>query len=572
MALTYLHTDPFEHLGRPRSREWLESHAVVWDETSGVLPTIILGVYRRMSTLGQATGYRQQSMIEDMTGVVLAKGPAFGVIIFDEGNRSGQVLAKRKVALAMIRALEQGDIDGIATPDAKRLSRDQYLGGGREIVLAVRQRKAMLMLGRGDVVNLRNYRERKQFERELRDASDEIGEIRQTMYSGWAARARWIAEGKVEPMFRGPAPYGYRHVDCLDEYGEVVRNRGVPRRTLAKFDEDAAGVARMIELFDQERSLNMVARILNREGYARRVHKGAYSKGWTGQRLRGLLLNPVYHGVWRAIREKSSDLWEDFDEADLQHPVPHLAYWTEQCARDWLAKFQPRVAHRIRIHPRPFVGLLVCAGCGGAMTAAGRHGYRCRRANQQGMGMVQGLCPVPQTLSAEQVAVQLRGLFAVNIREAAEAIVGEHQRQRAEAVRDPVADELTLLDQQESALLDLVVGGSMSPQVKQRYEWIQERRSLLFERQQRQQSVVRLSDDQVAQIAALQTAPEAIYDELEPNEQAELWRLLNVQVKIEHVGGRGINSRYQSSIVEGAESLSARSIWIVSSYLTGEAA
>jgi Recombinase len=562
-------SDPFAHLGRLRTRAWLEEHHVVWDESTGILPSVILGVYRRMSTLGQATGYRQQSMIDDMTGIVLAKGPAFGVIVFDEGNRSGQVLANRKVALAMIKALEHGDIDGIATPDAKRLSRDQYLGGGREIVLAVRQRKAMLMLGRGDIVNLRNYRERKQFERELRDASDEVGEIRQTMYSGWAARARWVAEGKVEPMWKGPAPFGYRHVDCLDQYGEVIRNRGVARRTLAKNSADEPGVARLIELLKSERSINTVARILNAEDVARRVHQGAYSHGFTGDRLRHLLDNPVYYGVWKAVREKESDLWDDFEEADLTRAVPHLAYWTEQQARDWLEKFTPQVSSRERVHARPFLGILECNACGSVMTSAGYHGYRCRRAAQQRQGIVRDLCADPQTVRATVAAAQLRGLFGVNIGRAAAMIVEEHQRQEAQAKADPVADELAVLESQEASLLDLAMGGAMTPQVKKRFDWLRERRAHLLEQQARQQTVVRLSESQVAQISALSSAPLEIYDALSANEQAEIWRLLKVKVRITHVGGRGGSARYTSEIV--GESDMATGIWIVQSYLTRSA-
>ncbi|HKD00450.1 MAG TPA: recombinase family protein [Methylomirabilota bacterium] len=571
MAAFYQPLDPFAHLGRPRTQDWLEEHDVVWDRTTGVLPTIVLGVYRRMSTLGQATGYRQQSMIEDMTGVVLAKGPAFGVIVFDEGNRSGTVLANRKVALAMIRALDQGVIDGIATPDAKRLSRDQYLGGGREIVLAVRQRKAMLMLGRGDVVNLRNYRERKLFERELRDASDEVGEIRQTMYSGWAARARKVVEGKVEPMFRGPAPFGYCLVECRDEYGDVVRNRGVPRRTLAKLDEDAPGIARMIELFnDEQRSINMVARRLNREGIGRRIHKSAYSHGFTGDRLRGILENPTYYGVWKAIREKSSDLWDDFDEADLTTAVPHLAYWTERQARDWLDKFTPVVGKRARIYDRPFLGLLLCATCGGLLVGAGAHGYRCRYENQQKQGIVKGMCAEPQNLSAPRAAEALRELFGRNIAIAAKLIVDEHERQKAEAKVDPIADELALLARQEKDLIALVMGRGLEGEAKRSYDWIVERRQQLLERQARQQVVVRLSDEQVAFVADLSQSPLEIYDGLTPNEQAELWRLLKVQVKIWRTSGRGVAAKYAAAIVGGAESLTETGVWLVQSYVTGE--
>lgn len=569
MTFTYATVNPFEHLGRARTLEWLEAHNVEWDRSTGILPSIILGVYRRMSTLGQATGYRQQSMIDDMTGVVLSKGPQFGIIVFDEGNRSGQVLAKRKVALAMIRALEQGDIDGIATPDAKRLSRDQYLGGGREIVLVVRQRKAMLVLGRGDVVNLRNYRERKQFERDLRDASDEVGEIRQTMYLGWAARARSVAEGKVEPMWKGPAPYGYQHVDCVDEQGDVIRNRGVARRTLAKYDVDAQGIARMMDLFGSEYSLNTIARILNREGYGRRVHKGALSKGWTGQRVRGLLENPVYYGVWRAVRTKSSDLWDDFEEADLQAPVPHLAYWSEQQARDWCGKFVGPVARRVRIHERPFVGLLLCSGCNQAMISGGYHGYRCRYENPQKQGIIAGACPSPQTLSANQAARHLRGLWVENIGRVARDITEEHERQKAEVMADPIGDELVLLESQEANLLDLAMGGTMSAQMRKRYEWIQERRQQLIVQRERIGTIVRLNDSQIAQVVAMSAAPGEIYDDLTPNQQAELWRLANVKVRITHVGGRGCNTRYRAEIAD-SQSLTESSIWICTSYLTGE--
>jgi hypothetical protein len=556
----------FAHLGRARSLEWLEEHGVIWNRDSSVLPSIILGVYRRMSTPGQATGYRQLTMVEDMTDTVLSLGPSFGVIVFDEGQRSGQVLAKRKVAMAMIRALDAGTLDGIATPDAKRLSRNEYLGGGREIVSTVRRRKAMLVLGRGDVVNLRNYRERKFFERELREASDEIGEIRQTFYSGIAARMRMTRDGQVEPMFRGPAPYGYRHVECLDANGEVIRSRGVARRTLAKYDADAPGMTRMIELLNREMSLNMVARILNREGYGRRVHKGAYSKGWTSQRLRGILQSPIHHGIWQAVRDKQSDLWDDFDEeADIVVSVPHLAYWTKAQADSWLDKFTPAVAHRQRTYKRPFARILACSSCGAAMVSAGYHGYRCRRDTPQRQGMVSGMCADPQVLSAQRAEQCLRDLFAKVIPVLARDVVAEHERQAATAAHDPITRELADLDSQEAALIELVKAGGMSERLKQQFAHIQQRRVLLQERQEQRQAMAQINADQLQLLDDLRQDPTGVYSDFEPGEQAEVWRLLGMKVRIARIGGRGWNTRYEA---EAVESLNDRSIWKFMSYVT----
>jgi hypothetical protein len=79
--------------------------------------------------------------------------------------------------------------------------------------------------------------------------------------------------------------------------------------------------------------------------------------------------------------------------------------------------------------------------------------------------------------------------------------------------------------------------------------------------------VVRLSEDQVALITDLRDATGEVYDGLTPNQQAELWRLLNVKVQIRRLGGRGITTRYQAEIV-GSESLSEDSIWITHDYLT----
>jgi len=569
MALATFTPDPFAELGHPRTLDWLEQHGVMWDQASGVLPSIIIGVHRRASTLGQVTGYRQQSMLEDMTEIVLSKGPAFGVIPFDEGNRSGTRLAERKVAQSMIRALEAGTIDGIATPDAKRLSRDDILGGGPEIMRAVRARRAMLILGRGDVVNLRNHRERKQFTRELREAADEIGEIKYTFYSGWAARARKVAEGKLEPMFRGPAPFGYRHVECRDEHGDVIRVRAVARRTLEKHPDDAPGMAVMIALFESERSLNTVARKLNHQDIGRRIHRGALSKGWNAQRLQGLLENPAFYGMWRAIREKASDLWDDFDEADLSYPVPHLAYWTEIQARQWIAKFTASpVQQRQSTYQLPFLGILLCPSCSGIMTSAGSKGYRCRYASPQRQGMVRDMCRKPITIKATTAHRIARGLFEFNFAAIAERVVGEYQRQVVEQQVDPLVEELSILDGQETRLLDLVQGSSMSVQLRQRYEWIQERRAVIRTKQARQQPIVRWTEDQVQMIAKLRTEPLILYDKLTPDQQAQLWRLLGIQIRIEYLGGRGAFTRHQGEI-RSPELLNDGSIWIVQGYLTG---
>jgi hypothetical protein len=553
-----------------RSLEWLERHQVVWDRASGVLPSIIIGVYRRASTMGQIGGYRQQNMIDDMTDVVLRKGPAYGVIVFDEGNRSGTTLSGRAVAQRMIAALERGIIQGIAAPDVKRLCRDEWLGGGREMARALRKQRGILILDRGDELNLRKRFHLKAFMHELKQASDEIGEITYTMYSGIVARARRTAEGKVEPMFRGPAPYGYRHVECRDEHGEVIRNRGVPRRTLEKNPLHAHGIELLIELLNSESSINRVAIKLNQAMVGADIHTGEYSHGWTGQRVRGLLDNPAFHGVYHPVRERKSDIWEDFDEIDVAIGVPQLQYWTETEAQQWLEKFSPRLIRRPRLFERPFIGVLVCSACKGLMQSAGHHGYRCRydQATRQARRTP---CNAPQVIAPVSVEAALRGLFAENIGRIASAVVAEHQRQLTEQVDDPVLSALVVLDQQEASLLDLVQGGTMSDQLRQRYAWIQGERARLQAKQARQGSNVRLTDEQVAfvQNQHLHEHPLDVYDEFSPAQQAELWRMLGVTVAIYRTRGRGKWASYRAEIQ--GESLSERSIWILQSFVTGAA-
>jgi hypothetical protein len=202
------------------------------------------------------------------------------------------------------------------------------------------------------------------------------------------------------------------------------------------------------------------------------------------------------------------------------------------------------------------------------MVSPGYQGYRCRYTTAQRQGRVRGMCPSPQTVAARIAAEQLRGLFGLNIGRAAALIVAEHERQRAAAQADPIAEELAVLDSQEATLLDLAIGGSMSEQLKKRYDWVRERRALLLDRQARQQTVVRLSDDQVAFITALGSDPLEVYDELGPNGQAEIWRLLKVRVRVTHAGGRGASARYRSAITSGSKLDNEGSIWLIQSYLT----
>lgn len=553
----------------PRTPAWLEHHQVVWDQTSGVLPTIIIGVYRRASTLGQVTGYRQQTMIDDMTDVVLRKGPAYGVIVFDEGNRSGTTLSGRAVAQRMIASLERGIIQGIAAPDVKRLCRDEWLGGGREMARALRKQRGILILDRGDELNLRKRFHLKAFMHELKQASDEIGEITYTMYSGIVARARQTAEGKVEPMFRGPAPYGYRHVDCRDEHGDIIRNRGVVRRTLEKNPEHAQGMELLIDLLKSESSINQVAIKLNRALIGADIHTGAYSHGWTGQRIRGLLQNPAFAGLWRPVRQRKSDIWDDFDEIDVTTTVPYLAYWSDIEAQQWLEKFSPKLIRRPRLFERPFIGVLVCSNCQGLMQSAGYHGYRCRY-DQAARQSRRTPCTKPQVIAPATAHAALRTLFADNCPRLAATLVTEHQRQVMERADDPVLSALAVLDQQEEALLDLVQGGTMSEKARQRYAWIQGERVRLRAKQARQATIVRLSDDDIALFTQLSEHPLDVYDEFTPGQQAEVWRKMGIQVAIHRTRGRGKWATFRAEIV--GESLSERSIWILHALVTGRAA
>jgi hypothetical protein len=450
----------------------------------------------------------------------------------------------------------------------KRLCRDEWLGGGREMARALRKQRGILILDRGEELNLRKRFHLKAFMHELKQASDEIGEITYTMYSGIVARARQTAEGKVEPMFRGPAPYGYRHVDCRDANGDTIRNRGVVRRTLEKHPGHARGMELMIELLRTESSINRVAIKLNQGLVAADMHTSEYSHGWTGDRIRSLLRNPAFHGKWVPVRERKSDIWEDFDEIDVSVDVPHLTYWTETDARQWLEKFSPKLIRRPQLFARPFIGVLLCSNCKGLMQSAGHHGYRCRYSTALRQHR-RTPCTNPQSLAPVTVHVAMRGLFEENIGKIAATLVEEHQRQLSAQVDDPVVAALAVLDQQEDQLLDLVQGGKMSDKARQRYAWIQEERQRLQAKQAKAATVVRLTDEQVALFSKMSEHPLDVYDELTTAQQAEVWRLMGVKVAIYRTRGRGKWATFRSEIQ--GDSLSEGSIWILQSFVTGVA-
>src|SRR6266851_1401280 len=124
----------------------LDYRSVIWDRVRHPgLPEVVLAGYRRGSTPNQRTGHRYLESAEDVVRWGLLQGPEYGVILFDEGTRSGRSIAGRKQMPVLLDYLRAGAIQGIVTEDVKRLTRDQTGIDGLEIARVLQERHGILV-------------------------------------------------------------------------------------------------------------------------------------------------------------------------------------------------------------------------------------------------------------------------------------------------------------------------------------------------------------------------------------------------------------------------------------------
>ncbi len=183
--------------------------------------------------------------------------------------------------------------------------------------------------------DLRQIEDRNEYEVLVTAAAWQGRELTRTLASG-------LAKGlEFGPLFRGPCKLGYIRVELRSTEGRVEVDRYRRMRTIVQKDRGVAPV--MMELarqFDEQPTLTAVCRAMNRGGWPAPWKPIAGGYQWRSDRLRCLLRDSLYEGVWRfncggaapafwaqfARARAGADV--GFDPVTAQHAVPHLAWYS----------------------------------------------------------------------------------------------------------------------------------------------------------------------------------------------------------------------------------------------------
>jgi DNA invertase Pin-like site-specific DNA recombinase len=411
-----------------------------------------------VSTRHQLDNDRYVRAIDDMLLVMQRYGA--DIVIYDEGGtaRSGGTIRGRKVFMAMLADVANGELDGIAAPDVRSLSRGEWMIDGKTIADTL-IRAGALMFTRYSRLDLRNHGDLKAFQDELFYAMKERDEIRQRMYEGQAARALNVVEGRDSPWGRHRTMLGHRLDVLLDDQGRPrITNRGIVKRAWAKDPAQAGIMTRLVTELDRQPNRGALFSAL----YAAGVPSPGTS-GWNKRDLRSLLRSPFHQGCWPLVRNPRATVWygldprqESFDASKVTADCPDLAYWTAAQARRWEDRFMRdddttrRPSAAKRSHPHPLLGLLRCPQCHRFLVGKGPQGYVCPR-GAKGKRATDPCLPVfsTRTSSAEAALRELLPLLVPRLAELSEA-ARESLKRRNDGTFDI---QLTVLDNEERALL-----------------------------------------------------------------------------------------------------------------------
>lgn len=369
--------------------------------------------------------------------------------------------------------VDAGRIQAIAAWDIKRVSRDEWGADLGVIQKRLARRRALLVtIGRVYRPWLRQDMAALGTERVL--SGQDMMSIRDTMFRGLFGRAR------QEPFFKGSPPLGYTVEATVVK---PANGRGVERlhRKPIKNLADADIIADLIRLLDECPTMGAVARRMYAK-YGERLNRVARDRknaGWKTAQVRATIDHPLYYGQWIFGRtvDRKNPIWDEDSRGErldeFTHQVPELAYWTQEQARGWLAKFQAvkgtdKPRSRMRRYEHPLLGVLACPACGRTMVGHGDAGYICPCQPGQ-------RCPKPTSISEDAARAVLSPKLPQFVYEAYRAWVGAAARHQSEHETEHgrAADaeaRLRVVREQIEATLDLATsaGAGKSTTVQSR--------------------------------------------------------------------------------------------------------
>ena len=347
-----------------------------------------IGLYRRVSTRHQIDNERYLSAFRDMTEVIERYDG--DPVLYDEGGHgvSGATIRGRKVFERMLADVASGELDGIAAPDVRSLSRGEWMIDGKTIADTLIHAGAILITRDGRY-DLRRRGDLRSFQDRLYFAMQERSEITRRFYEGQAGRARNVVDGTDRPWGRHRTMLGH-HLELLyDEHGKPrITARGLAKRAWAKDPAQAEKMVILIRELDAQHTRGGLFQALYDAGvYGPEL---SVAGGWTKRSLRTLLRSPFHQGHWPLVRNPKATIWygldprsDEFDAKTLATDCPELAYWTPAQALRWEQKFMHdddrsrRPAADKVSHAHPLLGLLRCPQCHRTLLGKGSKGYIC---------------------------------------------------------------------------------------------------------------------------------------------------------------------------------------------------
>ncbi len=301
---------------------------------------------------------------------------------YDDGGFTG-ANTERPAFKRLLADVEAGRIDVVVVYKVDRLSRslldfaqmmERFNAVGASFVSVTQNFSTADAMGRLTLNMLMSFAE---FEREM------IGERTRDKMAASRRRGRWTG---------GPVPLGYQ----------------VKEKKLIVDDLEAIQVREVFDLYLEQRSALVTAQVLNERGRTTKRHLAATGRireprPWAKADVLRVLRNPVYAGYM--------PYGDELNEGEHEAIVDRETF---EAARRLLDSAGGSKGPRYRNPDYILGGLLFCANCGSALTAAstrkrGREYryYRCIRRDKHG----RQACPtkpIPAQLIEEYVAERLR--------------------------------------------------------------------------------------------------------------------------------------------------------------------
>jgi hypothetical protein len=495
-----------------------------------------IGAVVRNSTASQVDNWSSVEQEQALAGRVEALG---GVVVpFDEQSTSGRDLSKRKVMLEVLKQVDRRELQGIAFYDVKRLTRNEFGIDGGVIAKRLIAARAILVTA-GRVYRLWQEDDLLDFQLQCFISGIDIRNIRRTFWRGLMARAK-------NEIFFLRTPIGYTTAEV--ETGRNGPDRHPKTKRVPRKDPAQAELMDAIsDAFEDCASLGEAARRLNDAGHRYTIPSGPQSGQpgtWTANKLWKLLRRPIYTGDFDFgyTVDRRNVVWEDHRADSMQHHDPDLAYWRRAQVIRWSEKFGAGAAPRIRArrHLHPLLGALACSTCGRTMISAGatpdgHRRYWCPMTHDRTK------CSYPQTIM-ERVALRELRAVLLSLLPAGLRLAEEARRQLTQNGRaDELRDELAILEEQHREQRATLAKFPVIPDAVVEHLLELEQRMRKLRDDVEVEEAKSLGSSQIQRLCELLASePEHYFDQLTPEQQGRVYRLMVKDVQIEGTGhGRG---------------------------------